>query len=232
MKSMEETRQVIADQEDALTEAEEIRRLSVWDFISGANALQEANRLEEQRSEYFEELYSDIRLHKVRYSDATEPFYESPAVDAQAMEIIDAKDAYDLRIIKLKEKHRRWKVFLQLIDESISSVLIQHFEKGEKVSPHQLRSTLRMASKLWEGEEESREKALDFEAQEKLREFREQFPDLFKAKPRNRFPQLIDGEIQLMTRYEYDRFLYKEMEARLDQQFRELIEKHTKRVGQ
>lgn len=220
---MEEIRQVIADQEED--------HLSGWELRQMASALQEAKEMERDRAAYFASLYSDIRYPSIVLEDITERTARVVDVEYQALDVIDKKKAYDLRIAKLKEKYGRWRAFLKQLDPQVAELLRNYFERGIAVQHDILEPAVKMAAKIWTKNDRSRGYALDAEAKEDYKEFRKQFPDLFKAKPRNRFPQLIDGEIKMMTRFEYDRFLYKETEARLDQQFRELYKNHPKRIG-
>lgn len=181
---------------------EETQQLSVWNMLQNAKAMQEALKMEWERADYFHELYTDIRYYGYRYNDGSDPPGQSPATDTQALEILDAKRAYDLRIIKLKEKYSRWRAFLQTIDDKTAQLLENHFELGQEVTHRDLTFLLRSASRAWESMESAREKGTEEEVREEYQEMCRKFPELRRKKSR-RHPYLINGEIVQLTQMEY-----------------------------
>ncbi|MBT2569845.1 hypothetical protein [Planococcus sp. ISL-110] len=187
---------------EPVNELDENRRLSVFELTQSATAMVEALKLEWEREDYYESLCEDIRYYAYRYDDGSGIPGASPATEVQALEILDAKNAYDLRIIKLKEKYSRWRAFLWSIDEGTATTLENYFEKRVELSPEVITKAIQKASRAWEKEENLRARALDYQAKEDYTELCERFPEL-RRRGMKKFPYLIDGEIVQLTLIDY-----------------------------
>lgn len=177
--------------------------VSAFELTQAARSMQESIKMEREREDYFQELYDDIRYFGYRYSDVSDAPGLSPSTESNALDIIDCKQAYDLRIIKLRKRYKRWRAFLQLVDSTTADVLESHFEKGITVKDEVLRQVIRKAVRAWEGMEQARGKEMDEQTREAYEVFRKQYPELFKKRHRT-FPHLIDGEIRQLTYFEYE----------------------------
>lgn len=196
--------------EEFIPEEEENRRITMYELAKNAQAKSEAERMKQERANYFESLYEDVRYYSVRLDLFTEGS-GSPAVDHQALEIIDAKMAYDKRIIKLNERYSRWRGFIQMFDKNESELLRRYFEDGDKIPYETIRRLLFKAGRMLESYEEARGKAMDHETMEDFKRYRKQFPERFKiyATPfrlevyESKHPYIIDGQLVYMSPEEY-----------------------------
>ncbi|WP_172373535.1 hypothetical protein [Sporosarcina jiandibaonis] len=197
--------------EEFIPEAEENRRITMYELAKNAQAKNEANQMKKDRASYFESLYEDIRYYSVRI----DPFREgsgNPAVDYQAMEIIDAKIAYDKRIMKLNERYARWRGFLHKFNKQESDLLRRYFENGDPISYETIRRLLFKAGRILESSEEARGKAMDQETMEEYREYQKQFPERFKIfstqlplqNDESKQQYLINGQFVYMSPEEYE----------------------------
>lgn len=205
--------------EEFIPEEEENRRITMYELAKNAQAKNEANRMKQNRADYFEILYEDIRFYSVRL----DPFRKgsgNPAVDYQALEIIDAKAAYDKRIIKLDERHSRWRGFLHNFNKQESDLLRRYFEDGDPIPYETIKRLLYKAGSMFESFEEARGKARDDETKEEFSEYRKQFPERFKTystpiqgdESKQRY--LINGQFVSMTPDDYAKHLEKETSER------------------
>lgn len=179
-------------------------RLAIlWEIKDAANALDQAYKLEAYRNTYFQDLYDDIGLFSVRYADDTDERGASPSVESQALRIIDAKEAYDKRIAKLKTKHDRWQAFLQSLDKNAAELLkTQLKENGKSLDGH-IRIVFSRILQQWEKESKAIEIQEEKAAKALARYLRKKHPESFTERPKKR-PFLIDGEKVSMTQFDYE----------------------------
>lgn len=182
------------------------RVLSLWELQDSAKAMQEAVKMEQEREAYFQSLYDDVRYFGYRYSTPEETPGQTPSVEVQALEIIDAKQSYDRRISRKKEKYSRWCIFLEKVSPMTADIFRQLFEMRKPVDQKLLERALREGAKEWESIEDGRGKELDEEAMDYLEYMREHFPYLFRNSAR-KYKYLIDGEIVSMTLDQHEDYL-------------------------
>lgn len=164
-------------------EWEEEQQISLWEMARNAKAMKEALELERKRELYYAELYDDIRLFSIRYADKTDPRGLSPSVEDQALDIIDAKNAYELRISKLKRRHDNWTSFLRSMDTFAADALEQHFEHGVDVSKDSLIPAIEEACKRWNAASNGLGKVLDKQTVAYYEYVKKKYPELFVKKP-------------------------------------------------
>lgn len=180
-----------------IPEVEEDRRITMYELAKNAHAGYEAERMIQARTDYFASLYDDIRFFSVKI----DPFAEgsgSPAVEVQALDILDTKQAYDRRIVKLQERYSRWKGLLSSFNEHEADLLKRYFEEGDKIPLHTIERVLKKAGKQFEDEEALRGRSLDARA---MRQYREQYQSETRAKS----PSVNEGKQQYLIR---GRFVY------------------------
>lgn len=180
--------------------------LTVWELQQSATALQEAEKLIQNRELYFEQLYDDIRYFAVRYEDAP-TLGSNPSVEYQALTIIDSKRAYNRRIEKLKEKFIRWRGFLRGFSKSDADLLRRYFEEGDPIPHDTIKRLLSKAERKLTASEEARGKSLDAEAREQYKEYRKKHPGLDKGKNPtsnvHRKHYMVDGRFIYMSEKEH-----------------------------
>lgn len=204
---------------------EDGRTLTLWELQDSASSMKKALKLERERASYFQSLYDDIRYYAYRYCDPVDSNGESPSVEYQALEILDAKNSYNRRIEKNKEKYVRWTVFLQMVSPKTADILKRRIELRERVEETAFRLAMKEGSKVWEKLEYGRGRSLDDEAKDHLKYLGENFPELFR-KSRVKHNYEIDGKMVLMTTSEYEDYQYqkdaawrKEQQEALRQEF-------------
>lgn len=180
-------------------EEEENQRVLMYDLYLGAQSLKLAKKMERERKEYFESLYE----FSYGISNVTdEPLYLG-STESKALNIIDEKESYDLKITKLKERYSRFKGVLSGLNLYDSNLLRNYFENGYRVDYEELRACIGRLSSHLNVQEEAREKALDAEAVEDLREYRKQNPEKFRKEIKPIEPGQkhfnIDGRFVYMT---------------------------------
>lgn len=148
---------VLSDEE---VEQEEEQNIAMRDLYLGAQSLKLAKKMERERQEYFESLYD----FSYGVSNITEEPYYLGSTESNALRIIDQKESYNLKIVKLKERYSHFRGVLSGLNESDSNLLRNYFENGYKVEYEELRACIsRLSSYLYE-HGEARRKSLDAEA--------------------------------------------------------------------
>lgn len=191
---------------------EDGRTLTLWELQDSARSMEKALKLEKNKQAYFQSLYDDIRYFANRYCEPATSEGLPPSTEYQALEILDAKESYNRRIARNKEKYIRWTVFLQMLTPGTADILKRRIELKETVDEVALRFAMKEGCKLWEKLEYGRGKSLDAEANDYLTYMRESFPELFK-KPQTKGTYEIDGKMVLMTRSDYEDYQFKKIMA-------------------
>lgn len=121
--------------------------LAHYELSNMATALQQAQKLERERSAYFDSLYDEIRITSIPFGCyITGERQGSTDTEAQALEIIYMKDAYDKRIVKLYSKWREWRLFLKRFNYKESQLLYRYFIEGDLIPDKTIDRILKKAS--------------------------------------------------------------------------------------
>lgn len=179
--------------------------LVTWELHQSATALQEAEKLMQNREFYFEMLYEDVRYFAYSY-DVEPTAGENPSVEYQALKIIDSKRVYNKRIEKLKDKFIRWRAFLKHFSKSEADLLQRYFEEGDSIPRETIDRLLIKVKRVLIASENAREKVLDDVAKEEYREYRKRNQEKLRAKlPVNvgKKQYLINGRFIYMSEEEY-----------------------------
>lgn len=178
-------------------------RAILWEMKDAANAQEHARKLEAYRNTYFQDLYHDIIIFSVRYSDVTDERGFNPSVESQALRIIDAKEAYDKRIMKFKIKSYRWQTFIQSLDEETARLLEEQVKRNGQELRGRLKRKLEPILARWEDDSRKREKQEEKAAKAQLVYMKKKHPELFEEHSKKR-PYLIDGKTVFMTQFDYE----------------------------
>lgn len=190
------------------------QNIVMYDLYSGFQSLKLARRMERERKEYFESLY-DFSYGVSNITD--EPLYLG-STESKALNIIDQKESYDLKIAKLKERYSHFKGVLRGLNENDSNLLRNYFENGYKVDYEELRACVSRLSSYLNEQEEARGKSLDAEAMEKYIEDRKahRIADSKSVAKQNEGKQqyLVDGKFIYMDEDEYKAHEQKQADSR------------------
>lgn len=213
----------------AFQSKEEDSNLHAYELKKMAKSLKMAHQLVDERAAYFDSLYDDIIYPSVRI-DPLMPGNGNPDTAAQALHIIDCKEAYDARIHKAREQYGRWQMYLKDFNQREAELLVRYFEQGDPIPYTTISRLVERASEIHDSYYEANEKAKDFEAYEEYREhlkvLRESKYTVEPAKTL-RYEEvetrqyLIDGKFVEATRDEYE--AYREEEREKNRQFDEIL---------
>lgn len=177
-----------------------------WQLFHLAQALTRAKKLERNRAEYFQSLYSRI-IYPCFNLDYLNPRPGSAAPDTQAIKLIKSQKRYDRKIRKEYERHVRWRAILEWTSESDKHIMIRYFQKKKYVNPKTINRILTEVEQLLEGQEKEIEVQRDEQAKQDYMEY-------MKNKVKHSRPveelqsdkekYLINGEFVYLTKEEYE----------------------------
>lgn len=104
--------------------------LKTFDFYEFARALQEAKKLKENRSAYFQSLYHEISVGSSVWGDACEREWKDISTHGQAYYILNAKSFYDRRIKKLERQYKVWRRALKVLNAEERALMRKYYEGG------------------------------------------------------------------------------------------------------
>jgi len=201
---------IYTEEEPIYTEQEETENILMQDVHQAAQSLNAALKMERERLEYFESLYD----FSYGVSNLTEEPVYLGSTESKALYIIDQKQAYEMRIGKLKERYSRFKGLVRGLPNNDKRMITNYFEHGHKVDYDELRACINRVSKYMEEAEEAREKALDHEAaqkyavERKMQRIEKSRASIKENEGKKQY--LINGRFEYMTDKEYQ--LYQQQE--------------------
>ncbi|PID20167.1 hypothetical protein CSV61_16085 [Sporosarcina sp. P3] len=203
---------------------EENRQLTYYELQQMAQAEQEAERLIEQRQEYFDSLYDDVRIGFMPFDLLTGDRPGSANTESQALEIIDNKASYDSHIKKLQARYRRWKKLLKQFSEKETILFVQYFERGENVPHEKIEKLLDRILPHVEASNEEEGTIRDKRAAEETRAIRRLHSNdrrLINQEQTTGKLFLINGQLIEATEEEYQ--AYKDKQSANQEAFREKL---------
>lgn len=187
-----------------------MRNINEWQLFHLAEALTRAVRLEKHREEFHEELYESILYPTVHYDREFTGNMGSPAVDTQAIRIIELKERYDQKIQGEYDRHVRWRQLLEWADDNDRLIMIRYFEKKKSVQPLIINRLLSRIEKRIDAEERRIEKerttkaTTDFRIyQEATSSFRKTIEPSESVGDQDKQQYLVDGQFVYMRPEEY-----------------------------
>ena len=202
---------VLSDEE---IEREEQQNIVMHDLYLGAQSLKLAKKMECERQEYFDSLYD----FTYGVSNVTEEPYYLGSTESNALRIIDQKEAYNLKIVKLKERYSHFRGVLSGLNQNDSNLLRNYFENGYKVEYEELRACISRLSSYLNEQEEARGKSLDVEAAKRYTEERKarRIANSKSVAKQNEGKEhyLIDGKFIYLDKDSYNALQQQEFEKR------------------
>lgn len=195
--------------------------ITKWQIFHLSQALTRAKRLEKYREEFHEELYESILYPTVHYDKEFTGNMGSPAVDIQAIRVIELKERYDRRIQREYDRHARWKRLLEWLDNNDKHIMIRYFEKKKSVQPKIINRLLSKIEKRLDQEE----KCIEHERMEQSTAEYRVYQELTRAFRKTRAPTnsvehedkqqyIINGRFVYMTEQEHADHLLQEKESK------------------
>lgn len=184
-------------------------KITEWQLFHLAEALTRAMRLEKHREDFHKELYQAILYPTVHYDREFTGNMGSPAVDVQAIRIIELKERYDRKIQGEYDRHVRWRRLLEWADDNDRLIMIRYFEKKKSVQPYIISRLLSRIENRIAAEEERIEQERTTQAMTDFRVYKELTKPFRKAaEPPSKDKvdtkrYLINGQFESMTEEQY-----------------------------
>lgn len=146
--------QVLTNKE---VDKEETQRVLMYDLYLGAQSLALAKKMEQEREEYFASLYD----FSYGISNLTEEPLYLGSTDSNAIKIIEQKETYNKKIVRLKERYSRFRALLLNFNEGDRYLLRCYFEYGQKRNYEEIQACVRRLEKHINRIEKAQEYILD-----------------------------------------------------------------------
>src|SRR5699024_676920 len=118
----------------------------------------------------FDSLYDEIRMQCNPFGCyITGERQGSTDTEAQALEIMDKKEAYDKRIVQLYEQFREWRTFIKRFNYKESELLHRYFVEGDEIPDQTIDRILKKAIVILDDMDDLRGKQLDHLAERRFR---------------------------------------------------------------
>lgn len=194
--------QVLTNKE---VDKEETQRVLIYDLYLGAQSLSLAKKMEQERDEYFASLYD----FSYGISNLTEEPLYLGSTDSNAIKIIEEKETYNKKIVRLKERYSRFRALLLNFKEQDRQLLRSYFEHGQKKNYEEIQACVRRLEKYISRIEKAREKMLE---RQTMDDYQEQLKSIRAQQGRENFQtnwdeqkqqHLVDGRFVYMSKQEY-----------------------------